>query len=318
LGDNDALQDRSMDESTPARSGRQMLNIRCAVRGGKHGGARRIAVGCGLFLMLAFALSARAAQSAHPTLRVCADPNNLPFSNRARQGFENRIAQLLAEDLHSTLSYTWWAQRRGFARNTVRADRCDLWVGVASGVRTLDTTTPYYRSSYVFVTRADRDLDLRSFDDARLRELLVGVQMIGNDATNTPPAHALARRGITSNVRGYMVYGDYTKTTPQSPIVNAVIDGRVDVAIVWGPLAGYFAKHSRVPLRLAPVAPQSDGAALPMAFDISVGVKRGDTALKQRIELALVHQHDAIERVLDEFGVPRADRTGASVATPAQ
>jgi mxaJ protein len=266
----------------------------------------------------AFAVSANAGQSAHPTLRVCADPNNLPFSNRAQQGFENRIAQLLAGELHSTLSYTWWAQRRGFARNTVRADRCDLWVGVASGVRTLDTTAAYYRSSYVFLTRTDRDLDIRSFDDPRLRELLVAVQMIGNDATNTPPAHALARRGITSNVRGYMVYGDYTKTTPQSPIVNAVIDGNVDVAIVWGPLAGYFAKHSRVPLRLAPVEPQSDGATLPMAFDISVGVKRGDTVLKQRIEQALVHQEDAIERVLDEFGVPTVDRHGAAPVQSAQ
>jgi mxaJ protein len=97
-----------------------------------------------------------------------------------------------------------------------------------------------------------------------------------------------------------------------------VIDGKVDVAIVWGPLAGYFAKHSRVPLRLAPVEPQSDGATLPMAFDISVGVKRGDAALKQRIEQALIDQHDAIEQVLDDYGVPRTDRTAASVAAPAR
>jgi len=190
------------------------------------------------------------------TLRVCADPNNLPFSNRAQQGFENRIAQLLANDLHARVEYTWWAQRRGFARNTVNADTCDFWVGVAQGVAALDTTAPYYRSSYVFVTRRDRGLDVASFDDPRLRTLTIGVQMIGNDSSNTPPAHALARRGITANVRGYMVYGNYADAAPEAPIVAAVARGDVDVAIVWGPLAGYFVKKSGVPLRMTPVTPR--------------------------------------------------------------
>lgn len=239
-------------------------------------------------------------------LRVCADPNNLPFSNRAQQGFENRIAKILARDLDRPLAYTWWPQRRGFARNTVKADHCDLWIGVAAGVQTLDTTAPYYRSSYVFVTRADRDLDISSFDDPRLRQLLIGVQMIGNDATNTPPAHALARRGVTANVRGYMVYGDYASESPESPIVRAVADSQVDVAVVWGPLAGYFARHSRVRLRITPVQPQLDGHILPMAFDIAVGVRHGDTDLKTAIEGALKREHVAIGRILDEYDIPRA------------
>jgi mxaJ protein len=255
------------------------------------------------FLALWFSITATAS-----TLRVCADPNNLPFSNRAQQGFENRIAQRLAHDLHRRLVYTWWAQRRGFARNTVKADHCDLWVGVAAGVQTLDTTTPYYRSSYVFVTRADRNLDINSFDDPRLRDLVIGVQMIGNDATNTPPAHALARRGMTANVRGYMVYGDYAQESPQAPIVRAVADKQVDIAIIWGPLAGYFAKHSRVPLRMDPVQPKSDGAMLPMVFDIAVGVRHGDSELKSAIERALVRQRASIERILDDYNVPRVPK----------
>ncbi len=254
-------------------------------------------------LLMLLALSGSAA--AAPPLRVCADPNNLPFSNRAQQGFENHIAKILSRDLDRPLAYTWWAQRRGFARNTVKADHCDLWIGVAAGVQTLDTTTPYYRSSYVFVTRADRDLDIHSFDDPRLRELLIGVQMIGNDATNTPPAHALARRGVTANVRGYMVYGDYARASPESPIVRAVADKQVDVAVVWGPLAGYFAKHSRVPLRIAPVQPQSDGHMLPMAFDIAVGVRHEDSELKSAIEHVLERERTAIGRILDEYNVPR-------------
>ena len=184
-----------------------------------------------------------AGPAAAKDLRVCADPNNLPFSNRAGQGFENKIAEVIAQHLGETVSYTWWAQRRGFARNTLKSDLCDLWLGVASGVETLATTRPYYRSTYVFVTRADRHLNIASFDDPRLRQLRIGVQMIGNDAQNTPPTHALARRGIVDNVRGYLIYGDYRTANPPAAIIDAVAKGDVDVAVVWGPLAGYFAQR---------------------------------------------------------------------------
>ncbi|HZP65481.1 MAG TPA: quinoprotein dehydrogenase-associated putative ABC transporter substrate-binding protein [Rudaea sp.] len=255
--------------------------------------------------LLFAALAIVVADASGAPLRVCADPNNLPFSNRAGQGFENRIAELLAEDMHRQLRYAWWPQRRAFARNTLKADRCDLWIGVAAGVQGLDTTAPYYRSSYVFVTRADRSLDIRSFDDPRLRELVVGVQMIGNDATNTPPAHALARRGITSNVRGYMVYGDYAAQNPEAPILRAVADREIDVAVVWGPLAGYFAQHSRTPLRLRAVEPPADGPLLPMTFDIAAGVRPGDVELKRDVERVLLQRRDAIAHILDTFGVPR-------------
>ena len=142
-------------------------------------------------LLLVGGVSARAGE-----LRVCADPNNLPFSNAKGEGFENKIVALLARDLDDDLSYTWWAQRRGYVRNTLKSGMCDLWPGVATRVDMLATTHPYYRSAYTFVTRTDRHLAIASFDDPQLRQLRIGVQMIGNDAQNTPPAHALARRGI--------------------------------------------------------------------------------------------------------------------------
>src|SRR4051794_25389642 len=144
-------------------------------------------------------------------LRVCADPNNLPFSNARGEGFENKLVDLVARDLGAKVQYTWWAQRRGYVRNTLKDRRCDLWPGVATQVEMLATTRPYYRSSYVFVTRADRNLEIASFDDPRLKQVKIGVQMIGDDASNTPPTHALARRGVIDNVRGYMLYGDYSK-----------------------------------------------------------------------------------------------------------
>jgi mxaJ protein len=125
-----------------------------------------------------------------------------------------------------------------------------VWPGVASGLDTVSTTEPYYRSTYVFVSRETSALAHLTLDDPRLRQNLVGVQMIGNDATNTPPAHAIASRGITDNVRGYMLVGDYGRPSPAAVIVDAVAHGDIDVALVWGPPAGYFAKISAVPLRI--------------------------------------------------------------------
>src|SRR4051812_13120984 len=146
------------------------------------------------------------------TLRVCADPNNLPFSNDRKQGFENEIADLIGRDLGIPVTYTWMPQRRGFIRNTLKAKSCDVVMGEPAAFGMAHVTTPYYRSSYVFVTRADRHLsDLRSFDDPRLRDLRVGVHAVGDDYANVPPAMALAHRGLYDHIVGYSIYGDYSQ-----------------------------------------------------------------------------------------------------------
>ena len=240
-------------------------------------------------------------------LTACADPNNLPFSNRARQGFENRLAELIARDLHARLAYVWWAQRRGYVRNTLNAGRCDFWPGVAANVEMLATSRPYYRSTYVFVTRAADPLDGLTLDDPRLRRLRLGVQMVGDDGANTPPAHALSRRGLIANVRGFMLYGDYRQPNPPAAIVRAVAAREVDVGLVWGPLAGYFAARSPVPLRLQPVTPWLDDASWPMVYDISVGVQRNDTQLLNEIDHVLAARRTEIGALLDLYHVPRAN-----------
>jgi mxaJ protein len=255
--------------------------------------------------LAAIALLAFCAGCQPRPLKVCADPNNLPFSNRAQQGFENRLAELVAKDLGRPIQYVWWAQRRGYVRNTIKDRKCDLWPGVASSVEMLATTRPYYRSTYVFVTRADRGLDIGSFDDPRLRKLTVGVQMVGNDAANTPPAHALARRGIINNVRGYMLYGDYSRPNPPAAVVEAVDRGDIDVAVVWGPLAGYFATRAAHPLRLTPVQPWLDGPQWPMAFDISMGVRRDDVKLRRTLDRELEKLRPQVQRLLADYHVPQ-------------
>jgi quinoprotein dehydrogenase-associated probable ABC transporter substrate-binding protein len=238
-------------------------------------------------------------------LRVCADPNNLPFSNDRLEGFENKIAELLAGELHAQVEYTWWAQRRGFIRNTLRAGECDLVVGVPMSFELALTTSPYYRSSYVFVYRKDRGISVSSFDDPLLRKLRVGVHLIGDDYSNSPPAHALAKRGVVGNLKGYTVYGDYSQPNPPARIIDAVVAGEIDVAVVWGPLAGYFAKLQPVALEIVPVSPQIDQPFLPFVYDISMGLRRGDDAFKEEIEAVLARRRADIESILDRYGVPR-------------
>ncbi|MCA0030891.1 substrate-binding domain-containing protein [Mesorhizobium sp. B263B2A] len=266
-----------------------------------------LAIGIGT---LAPMLAATAADARE--LRVCADPNNMPFSNADGQGFENKIAQIVAGELGAKLSYTWWAQRRGFVRNTLKAGLCDLVPGTPANLQMLRTTTPYYRSSYVFVTRQDGP-DIGSFNDARLRELRIGVQLIGDDGANSPPVQALGRRGIVGHLVGFPVYGDYSAPNPLARIVEAVAAGQIDLAVVWGPLAGYFAARQKVPLRVTPVVPLIDGPLLPMVYDISMGVRREDDALRGEVNAALAKHRAEINAVLAQYGVPRLDASGSTV-----
>ncbi|MER9349060.1 substrate-binding domain-containing protein [Mesorhizobium sp. M0239] len=266
---------------------------------------QRVAIGmAGLALLLLPAI-ANARE-----LRVCADPNNMPFSNAAGQGFENRIAEIIATDLGAKLTYTWWAQRRGFIRNTLKAGLCDLVPGTPANLEMLRTTTPYYRSSYVFVTRQDGP-DVASFNDPRLRELRIGVQLIGDDGANSPPVQALGRRGIVGHLIGYPVYGDYSAPNPPARIVEAVANGEIDLAVVWGPLAGYFAQRQKVSLRITPVTPRIDGPQLPLMYDISMGVRREDDALHGDVNSALARHKAEIDAVLAQYGVPRLDMAGS-------
>ncbi len=245
-------------------------------------------------------------------LRVCADPNNMPFSNEAGEGFENHLAELVAGELGARVEYTWWAQRRGFLRNTLGEHQCDVVMGLPSSMEMALMTRPYYRSTYVFVTRRGAYESLRTLDDSLLREVLVGVQVIGDDYTNAPPAHALAQRGIVHNVRGYTVYGDYAQPSPPARIVQAVASGEIDVAIAWGAMAGYFAERAEVPLTITRVLPEIDLPFLPMVYDISVAVRREDVALRDELDAVLARRRGDVEQLLDRYHVPRAGRTHAT------
>ncbi|MET3996581.1 mxaJ protein [Bradyrhizobium sp. S3.9.2] len=263
----------------------------------------RAAILAGVVLSLA----TTAAATADGALRVCADPNNLPFSNSAEAGFENKLATLVAAHFSEKVSYTWWAQRRGFIRNTLKADKCDVVMGVPAGYDLVETTKPYYRSTYVFVTRQDRQLDLSSLIDPRLHHLAIGVHLIGDDGNNPPPAQALGDQGIVDNVRGYSIYGDYRKPNPPARLIEAVESGDIDVAAAWGPLAGYFAQHSLVPLTVTPIRDTERFAPQQFQFAIAMGVRKGDHALRDRLDAFIDEHRSAVNALLRSYGVPLVD-----------
>jgi mxaJ protein len=260
--------------------------------------------------MAGLALAGLAAAGPAPTLRVCADPNNLPFSDARGAGFENRIAVALADELHARLEYTWAPEWRGFIRKTLGAGRCDVIMGLPVESDRVLTTHPYYTSTYVFLSRRDRGIKIHSFDDPALRTLRVGIHFIGDDYANPPPAHALGRRGIVRNVVGYSLYGDRSRPNPPAELVHAVARGDVDVAIVWGPFAGYFGAREKVPMTIAPVTPSIDPPALRFTFAIAVGVGRNDSALRARLDTALTRRRPEIERILRQYRIPLVSASG--------
>jgi quinoprotein dehydrogenase-associated probable ABC transporter substrate-binding protein len=230
-------------------------------------------------------------------LRVCAEPDNLPFSREDASGFENRIARVVAQELHAELRFVWASQRRAFVRKTFGEGLCDAWMGVPAGFERMLTTRPYYRSTYVFVFSRTR---LDSFDSPELRRLKIGVQLPGDDLAATPPGHALAARGAVENVVGFTIYGE---RPVGERMVEAIASGKLDAALVWGPAAGFFARQKH--LHVVPASAPPDLAPLPFDFSISIGVRKDERALRDRLNEVLERRKTDIEAILDEYAVPR-------------
>jgi mxaJ protein len=233
-------------------------------------------------------------------LRVCGDPNNLPFSNEKLEGIENKIADVIAKDLGLTVAYTWWPHQRGLVKRVLNTRRCDVMLGIPKGYDPVLWTRPYYRTGYVIAYRKDRGLKVKSLDDPSLKTLKIGVQV------NTPPHDALGQRGIFGdNVVGYQLMFDSNFHAEDYPgkLVEDLIAGSVDVALVWGPIAGYFAKKKAAPLEIVVLEslPESGNR---FAFEISMGVRKNDKELKARLEQALDRKHAEIRHILEDFGVP--------------
>jgi len=235
-------------------------------------------------------------------IRVCADPDNMPSSNDKGEGYENKIAELIAKDLNSRLSYVWYPTRRGYFR-IINGMYCDMALEAPAGLDMTGVTKPYFRSGYVFIARQGSGLeDIKSLADPRLKRLKIGVNIYTSDAENSPPAMALSRYGVVGNLTGYSTF--FSDQSRPDAIIKGVENKEVDLAIAWGPVAGYYAKKQSVPLDLRALEPSTDSSGLPFAFSIAVGVRRGSREMRDEIDAILVRRADDIARILKEYGVP--------------
>ncbi len=238
-------------------------------------------------------------------LRVCADPGNLPYSNDKGEGFENKIAELIAGDLGVPLEYTWFPQTIGFVRMTLAAKRCDLIIGVATTNELMQNTNPYYRSTYVIVHRRDLALQEGRLDDPAFKDLRIGMQ------PRTPVATLVARYGLLTRARSYKLIVDTRLEKPVRSMVEDIVKGEIDAALAWGPLAGYWVEQLAPDLVVTPLAPDPGHERLD--YRISMGIRYNEPEWKHLLN-GLLEQHKAdIQHILMDYGVPLLNERGSLI-----
>lgn len=239
-------------------------------------------------------------------LRVCADPSNLPYSNQAKEGFENKIAEIIGADLQLPVSYVWFPQVMGFVRNTLRARECDLVMGAVSGDGIMDSTNPYYHTGYMIVTRTADGIKATSVGDPALAGKRFGV------IAATPPTDLLLRHGLMDRVRAYSLRVDTRVSNPARAMLQDLVDNQIDVALVWGPPAGFAITRESLPLTAAFIQPEPDAPRLD--YRIAMGVRANEPEWRRRINQAIERNRPKIAAVIAEYGVPLMDARGRAAA----
>lgn len=229
--------------------------------------------------------------------KVCADPDLMPYSNAKQEGFENKIAKVLADDLGKKLTFQFWYDRMGFMRNTINAYRCDVIMGTTSDNDALRTSKPYYRAGHVFVYRKDSGYNITDWDSPDLRKGVIGID------GQSPASIPLRDHNLMENAHPYRMQRDLN--LPPSYLVDDLVSGKIDIAIMWGPIAGYFAKNAKIPLVVMPIPEyQQVDVKGKQNWNISIGVRKRDKARMEMIQAALDRNKDKINKILDEYGVP--------------
>ena len=235
-------------------------------------------------------------------LKICADPNNLPFSNERKEGFENKIAELLGAELGLKVDYVWFPQVIGFVRNTLRARLCDLVMGTVAGDDTMQTTNPYYFTTHVMLYRSDKGLGLSGPQDPRFATMRLGV------VAGTPPADLLVRYDLMAHTKPYALMVDTRFESPTHDMVQDIADGTIDVGFLWGPIAGYYRKRDALPLTLVPL--KSEPGAARMAYHIAMGVRANEPEWRRHINAAILKHQTEITAILHEYGIPLLNEQG--------
>lgn len=244
---------------------------------------------------------------ARTSLRVCADPRDLPFSDEQGNGFENKIAELLGRELSLPVEYVWYPQVIGFLRNTLWAGRCDLVMGTVAGDGELDTTNPYYYTSYVIVLRNDSGWTFTGLDDPKLKDLHIGV------ISGTPPADLLLRHGLMGKARPYPLTVDTRIDAPSHRMIDDIAAGTIDAGVLWGPLAGYYIHHEKLPLTL--VVLKGEAAAPRLDYHIAMGVRHNEVDWRRKLNGLIHAKQGEINQILQDYGVPLLDEQGGQLVS---
>jgi quinoprotein dehydrogenase-associated probable ABC transporter substrate-binding protein len=238
------------------------------------------------------------------TFRVCADPHDLPFSNQAGEGFENKLAELFASKLGEPTSYTYFPQVIGFVRNTLNALRCDVVMGDVVGDDLMQTTNPYYRTTYALVFKPGNGLDgTETLADPRLKGKHIGI------IAGTPPSEVLVQQGLMALARPYALTVDTRIEVPSQTMVNDIAAGQIDAGVLWGPIAGYYAQHATPHLVVVPLLKEPSR----MDFRIAMGVRHSDQDWKRKLNRIIAENQPEIDRILQQYGVPLLDEQGKLV-----
>ena len=233
-------------------------------------------------------------------LRVCADPRNLPFSNEKGEGFENKLGELFAEKLQKKLDYMYFPQATGFVRMTLAAHRCDVIMGFPQGDDLVQGTNPYYRTAYALVAKQGSGLDdVATLEDARLKDKRIGI------VAGTPPATNMVVAGLMANARPYPLMIDTRFDSSSAAMIKDLMSGEIDAGVLWGPMAGYYAKQASPPLHVTPLVKETSGPRL--AFRIGMGVRPADQNWKRQLNRLIQENQPAINKILLDFGVPLLD-----------
>ena len=243
-------------------------------------------------------------------LRVCADPRNLPFSNEKGEGFENKLAELFAEKLQKKLDYMYFPQATGFVRMTLAAHRCDVIMGFPQGDELVQGTNPYYRTAYALVTKPGSGLeDVTSLGDNRLKGKRLGI------VAGTPPATNMAANGLMANAKPYPLMIDTRVDSSVGAMIKDLAAGEIDAGVLWGPMAGYYAKQANPPLHVTPLVKETSGPRL--VFRIGMGVRSADQNWKRLLNRLIQENQSEINRILVEYGVPLLDENNQPITVEA-
>jgi quinoprotein dehydrogenase-associated probable ABC transporter substrate-binding protein len=246
----------------------------------------------------------------HTDLRVCADPSDLPFSDDKQEGFENKIAQLIAKDFNEKLEYTWFPDSQGFIRATLGRHKCDVIIGTAAGSGDVSTTDAYYHTAYMMATRKSDNIDTNKVSDWHIAGKRFGL--IGQ----TPPTDLIVQHNLMDQAAIYALMVDTRVTQPSHDMIKDLVAGKIDVGLLWGPFIGYYTKRDNLPLKLVFLNPEDSKVRLD--YHIAMGVRPGDIAFRRRLNEVIAKDHDQIQKILEDYGIPLLDEQNKPINPPTQ